>query len=112
MEQPQCPGCREHLARIAALEAKVTELEARLHDLCKPPTRPRPLEALPKGPAKQSSGKKPGGQPGHPPHLKELVQPERVNRTVTFVPAVCDHCQTPLPPEAGSDDPPPVRHQV
>lgn len=112
MEQPECPGCREHLARIAVLEAKVAELEGRIHDLTKPPTPPRPAAELPKGPAKQPTGKKPGGQPGHPPHLKELVPPERVNDTVLIVPAVCAHCQTPLPQEAGPNDPPPVRHQV
>jgi transposase len=107
-----CPGCRERDARITALEAKVAELEARLHDLTKPPAPPRPAPALPKGPAKQPTGKKPGGQPGHPPHLKQLVPPERVNAAVPFIPATCAHCETPLPREAGPDDPPPVRHQV
>jgi transposase len=112
MEQPQCPACREHLARIAALEAQVADLEARLQDLLKPPTPPRALAALPKGPAKQPTGKKPGGQPGHPPHLKELAPPERVNDTVTFVPALCAYCQAALPAQAGPNDPPPVRHQI
>ena len=110
--ETECPGCRERDARIAALEAKVAELEGRLHDLIKPPVPPRPAPALPKAPAKQRTGKKPGGQPGHPPHLKQLVPPERVNTTVPFIPATCAHCQTPLPREAGPDDPPPVRHQV
>jgi transposase len=115
----ECPGCRERDARIAALEARVAELEAlvellqaKLHDLTKPPTLPRSGPALPKGPAKQPTGKKPGAQPGHPPHLKTLVPPERVNEIVPFVPAVCAHCQTPLPQQAGPDDPPPLRHQV
>jgi transposase len=111
MEQ-ECPGCREHLVRIAVLEAKVAELEARLSDLTKPPLPPRPAPALPKGPPKKPTGKKPGGQPGHPPHLKALVPPERVNQTVTFMPTACAHCQTALPTEAGPNDPPPVRHQV
>jgi transposase len=108
----ECPGCRERDARIAALGAKVAELEGRLHDLTKPPVPPRPAPALPKAPAKQPTGKKPGGQPGHPPHLKQLVPPERVNTTVPFIPVTCAHCQTPLSHEAGPGDPPPVRHQV
>jgi transposase len=108
----ECPGCRERDARIAALEAKVAELEGRLHDLTKPPLPPRPAPVLPKAPPKQPTGKKPGGQPGHPPHLKQLVPPDRVNKTVPYVPATCAHCQTPLPQDAGPDDPPPVRHQV
>lgn len=43
--------------------------------------------------------------------MKELVPPERVNRTVKYVPSKCEHCQTPLAKEAGPDDPPPVCHQ-
>src|SRR5205823_784538 len=105
-------GCRDRDLRIAALEAKVGELEALLRDRLQPPAPPRPAEALPKGKAKQPSGKKPGGQPGHPPHLKELVPAERVNETVTFVPAACERCQTALPQAAGPNDPLPLRHQV
>jgi transposase len=112
MEQPQCPGCRERDARIAALEARVAELEGRVNDLTKPPTPLRAPSTMPAAPAKQRTGKKPGGQPGHPPHLKHLVPPERVNEVVPFIPAVCAHCQTALPQELGPNDPPPMRHQV
>src|SRR5436190_9017690 len=112
MEPFPCPGCLERDARLAALEIEVAELKARLRDLTQPPAPPRPAATQPKGPAKQATGKKPGGQPGHPPHLKELVPPERVNKTVLFVPTTCDHCQASLPTEAGSDNPLPLRHQV
>jgi transposase len=112
VQQPECPGCRERDARIAALEERVAELEGRLNDLIKPPVPPRPGAALPKGPAKKPSGKNPGGQPGHPPHLKLLLPSERVKRTVTYVPKQCEHCHQPLPKEAGPYDPPPLRHQV
>jgi transposase len=112
MEQPQCPGCRERDTRIAALEERVAALEGRLNDLIKPSVPPRPGAALPKGPAKKPSDKKPGGQPGHPPHLKTLLPPERVKHTVSYVPKKCEHCREPLPKQAGADDPPPVRYQV
>src|SRR5262249_32341319 len=112
MEQPQCPGCRERDARIAALEARIGELEGRVNDLTKPPVPPRPGAALPNAPGKKPTGKKPGGQPGHPPHLKLLLPPERVKATVSYVPRACAHCQQPLPKDAGPEDPPPVRHQV
>lgn len=115
MQGPQCTGCGERDARIAALEAQVAELQTQVEELTQklqPAPPPRGEPKLPQGPPKKPSGKKPGGQPGHPPHLKELVPPERVNRTVTFVPPECEHCQTPLAKEAGSDDPPPTRHQI
>jgi transposase len=109
MEQPQCVGCRERDARIAALEARLAELEARVG---KPPSPSRSAPALPKSPPKKPSGKKPGAQPGHPAYLKELLPPERVNRTVSYLPQECEHCHRPLPKEAGPHDPPPTRHQV
>jgi transposase len=94
------------------LEARVVELEGRLTDLTKPPAPSRPGIALPPGPAKKPTGKKPGGQPGHPPHLKVLLPPERVKHTVSYLPKNCEHCRALLPKEAGPGDPPPVRHQV
>jgi transposase len=112
MERTQCTGCRERDARIVVLEARVAELEGRVNDLTKIPAPPRASSPLPEAPAKKPSGKKPGGQPGHPPHLKEFLPPERVNRTVTYVPKECEHCHHSLPKEASPDDPPPMRHQV
>jgi transposase len=110
--EPQCPGCRERDARIAALEAQVAQLEGRVNDLAKTRQPLRAADPLPKGPAKKPSGKKPGGQPGHSPHLKALLPPERVKETFTYVPKECTHCHQPLPAQEGLDDPPAVRHQV
>lgn len=115
MDVPECPGCRAAQARIAELEAKVLELEGKLRDLMdrlKPPTPPRPAPALPAAPAKKPTGRKPGGQPGHPPQLKKRLPPERLSQVVRFVPRRCRKCQTCLPSAAGPHDSPPTWHQV
>jgi transposase len=67
---------------------------------------------LPPAPSKKPTGRKPGGQPGHPPHLRQLLAPERVHQFVPFVPATCVHCAAPLSAQAGPHDPEPTRHQV
>jgi transposase len=121
MDAPQCPGCRERDARIAELERRVAELEAIVRDLLQrlganagnssippsanPPGAPAPVQ-------KKKSKRSPGAQPGHPPHLRQLVPPERVNKTVRFIPKCCEHCDAALPKEAGPSDPSPSRHQV
>lgn len=121
MDVPDCARCQERDARIAALEEEVRQLREVVRQLkallgrhagnsslppsANPPSAPAPVQ-------KPKSQRRPGGQPGHPPHLKHLLPSERVTRTVTFVPAHCDHCHTPLPAQAGPDDPEPTRFQV
>src|SRR6266851_10421650 len=95
MEIPACPGCRERDARIATLERRVAELEALVRDLLarlgnnssnsSVPPSANPLGA-PKPVVKKKSKRRRGGQPGHPPHLKRLLPPERVTKAVTYVP--------------------------
>ena len=111
MDEIPCSGCGERDARIAFLEERVADLEARLRDLTQPPGQTRPAAALPPGPPKKATGKRRGAQPGHPPHLKKLVAPERVNETVIFVPEVCEHCQASLL-DASCEGLEPTRHQV
>jgi transposase len=126
MDAPLCPGCRERDARIAALEARVVALEARcleqtrlLSDLARklqdkdlPTTPPRAEDPGAAPPAKKASGRKPGGQPGHPPHLKQFLPPQRVTTTVPLLPTHCQRCHTPLPVERCPTDPEPSRFQV
>lgn len=127
MGASSCQGCRERDARIAELEARVAELEARFQDQArlivdlarKLQDKDLPKSAAPNQESKSSTpagkkptGRKPGGQPGHPPHLKQLLPPERVTETVLIVPRRCEHCQTPLPQQRGPHDPEPTRHQV
>ena len=115
MEVPECPGCRELRARNAELEARILALEGQVRDLLdklKPPQAPKPLTPQPPAPAKKPTGKNPGGQPGHPPLMKVLVPPERVNKVVPYLPERCAKCAGPLSKEAGAKDPEPKRHQV
>jgi transposase len=121
MEVPACPGCRERDARIAELARRVAELEALVRDLLarlgnnssnsSVPPSANPLDA-PKPVQKKATGRKPGAQPGHPPHLKQLLPTERVKEIIPFIPTRCAQCQAPLPADGKADDPPPTRHQV
>lgn len=88
------------LAHNAVLQARVLELEARLakdsHNSSKPPSSDglaRKTKSL-----RRRSGKKPGGQIGHPGKTLRLVAtPDGV---MEHRPATCSGCQTPLPEEA------------
>lgn len=114
MERPPCSGCVERDARIAELERRLNELEARLKT--NSTNSSTPPSANPLGAAapvtKKKSKRRRGGQPGHPPHLKQLLPPERVTRTETIVPKACDGCGSALPQVAGPSDPEPKRFQV
>jgi transposase len=115
MDVPVCPGCRELRARLAEQDAKILALEGQVRDLLdklKPPQPPRTITPLPPAPAQKPTGKKPGGQPGHPPRMKVLLPPERVNTVVPYIPTHCTKCDKPLPATRGAKDPEPKRHQV
>lgn len=126
MDAPLCQGCRERDLRIAELESQVAALKAQLADLKaqlaafqarvddlskRQPPRVQASQ-LPKAPDKQPTGRKPGAQPGHPPHLKQLLPAARVKETHVYAPQACAHCAAPLPSETQPADPQPKRHQV
>jgi transposase len=109
-----CPECAQLRQRIAELEAFVRDLQEQLNrnssNSSIPPSA-NPL-AAPKPVVKTPTGRKPGGQTGHPGHHRHRLPPERVNKIVPYVPAICTHCQAPLPAEPGPGDPEPTWHQV
>jgi hypothetical protein len=121
MATVSCPGCQQRDTRIQQLEQRVADLEAQLRDLqarlatnasnsrtppsANPPRAPKPVLKTP-------TGKKPGGQPGHPAHVKRRLPPEHLQQVIPFVPSQCDHCHQPLPPDLGPDDPEPTWDQV
>jgi transposase len=114
MGNAECSDCQALLQMVLQLQERVRELEARLNSNSSNSSTPpsaNPLGA-PKPVVKKKSGRRAGGQPGHPPHLKHLLPPERVKETFEFVPRRCRKCQTRLPEKAGPHDPAPTRHQV
>src|SRR5437773_4136748 len=114
MDGSGCPGCSERDARLAELERRLAELEARLKTNASNSSTPpsaNPLGAA-KPVRKKKSKRKRGGQPDHPPHLKQLLPPERVTHTEAIIPDECGHCHARLPRQAGSSDPKPKRFQT
>jgi transposase len=113
MPDPTCPGCRELLLRVEQLEAQVRELLAKLNtnssNSSLPPSA-NPLGAD-KPVKKKKSKRQRGGQPNHPPHLKQLLPSERVQHLRHFFPESCAKCHADLPQEAGPKDPEPKRFQ-
>ncbi|QEG25977.1 Transposase IS66 family protein [Gemmata obscuriglobus] len=94
-------------ATITALVAEVAELKARLNqsstNSSKPPSSDPPQVKL--APPKAPSGKRRGGQPGHPKAERTLLPPDEIR---TLKPSVCRDCSRSL----AGDDPAPAIHQV
>src|SRR5262249_5679439 len=96
--------------RIAALEATVRDLQARLQlnstNSPKPPSSdPIGLKRKPPAPP---SGRKRGGQPGHPKASRTLVPPEKLRSSTDRKPESCRRCGQALQ----GADPAPLIHQV
>jgi transposase len=130
VERPFPPELWEHIpaavqAYIRALEARVTVLEMAVQRLeatvqhlaervqqdsrtsSRPPSSDSP-QALAKRPRREPTGRRPGGQPGHEGHTRELVPLEEVDGVVPVKPEHCRRCQHRLQGE----DAQPQRHQV
>src|SRR5436190_12127933 len=97
-------------ARVLELEQRVRDLEARLKlnstNSSKPPSSD-PIGFKRKPPA-PSSGRKRGGQPGHPRVQRRLVPAEKLRTITECRPTDCRRCGHPLV----GDDPTPLVHQV
>jgi transposase len=101
------------LARIAEQDRRITALEAEVAALKKtprnsslPPSTEHP-HAKP-APQKEKSGKKRGGQPGHPKHERALIPTEQCQVVIPVQPETCRCCGETLT----GRDPEPLRHQV
>lgn len=116
-----CPECSQLRAALDEARKQIADLQTKLHELqsqlnrnssnsSSPPSVDPP--GAPKPVVKTPTGRKSGGQPGHPGHHRLRLPPERVNTIVPYVPPICAHCHTPLSAEPGPGDPEPTWHQV
>jgi transposase len=110
---PVLGGPRQSLKRIAQLEQRVNELEARLNRHSGNSSQP-PSQDPPRAPRnrKEKSGRKPGGQKGHQGNRRELAPPEKVNRIVEHRAEECPHCRKALQYTAARPAPFMERRQV
>jgi transposase len=96
--------------RIAALEATVRDLQARLQlnstNSSRPPSSD-PIGLKRKPPAPPSRRRR-GGQPGHRKSFRALVPPEKLRSSTDCKPEACRRCGQAL----SGDDPDPLVHQV
>lgn len=102
------PNLRPAIAAVVTgLENRIADLEARLNQTSAnsscPPSADPPY-AKP-APPRTPSGKRRGGQPGHPKHERALLPPDRI---IPLKPQRCRRCCCRL----RGDDPNPLRHQV
>jgi transposase len=96
--------------RIATLEAELAALKTRVNQNSQNSSRPPSSDGpgVKRRPPQEPSGRKRGGQPGHPPHRRVLVPLEQVQVVVPCLPSQCRRCGE----ELDGSDPTPLRHQV
>lgn len=84
--------------QIAALQQQVADLLARLKqnssNSSRPPSSDMPWNGKPK-PPRQPTGRKPGGQPGHKPHIRALLEPSP-DEAYDCLSEQCPHCMAVL----------------
>jgi transposase len=99
-----------HQQRVAELESRVPDLEARLKLNSTNSSQPRSSDPIgrKRKPPTPPSGKPRGGQPGHGKAHRALVPPEKVRETVHCKPTACRRCGQGL----SGDDPEPLLHQI
>lgn len=118
------PTYEELKAENAALRAELAEARKRIEELqqlvqklqvqlnqnsrnsSKPPSSDPPWTSS--GPQRPSTGRRPGGQPGHEAKRRDLLPMEQVDEIVVLKPLKCKGCGHPL---KGTDREP-LRHQV
>jgi transposase len=102
-------GPRATVAALLAQAREIAALQARLGQTSQNSSRPPSSDppAVPR-PRRPPSGRRPGGQPGHPGQHRPLVPVEAVQAVVPLKPRHCAACGARL----RGADPTPLRHQV
>src|SRR5882724_4765451 len=94
MDEPACPGCRELLKRVAALEAQVADLTRKLEAALRAGKRQAaPFRKGPPKPDPKTPGRKSGdahGKHGHrpPPPPEQVAECHEA-----LLPDACPHCR-------------------
>jgi transposase len=115
---PQNRELQEHNRKLEEhnrkLEERIQELEALLNknssNCSKPPSSDPPWIKRP--PKKEPTGRKPGGQPGHEGHCRQMVPAELVKDFKNHYPTQCGRCGRKLDPSTDREVGEPLRHQV
>jgi transposase len=99
-------------AEVQRLTARVEELEAKpklnsSNSSCPPSSDPPDAPAKPK---KEPTGRKAGGQKGHPGHHRPLLPPDKVDAVAEHDPPCCEGCGADLTNAPRLPDP--IIHQV
>src|SRR4051812_25647822 len=106
MSEANCPGCVQRdaliatlLRRVEGLERQGKRLRQRLALTASTSSLPPPANppAAPPPVVKRPTGRKSGGQPGHPGHRRPRLPPSRLQHVIALVPSHCEACRTPLP---------------
>ena len=79
-------------AELAAVKDAKSALETSAGENSTNSRKPPSSDAPGTRPPKSSTGKKRGGQPGHPHHARPVVPPEKLAKRTSVVPAACKHC--------------------
>jgi len=79
-------------ARCQALEAEVKRLREQLDTNSKNSSKPPSQDPFRSTRQSKPSGRKQGGQPGHPDHKRDLVPPDQVAKMVELFPSSCSNC--------------------
>lgn len=113
-QQQEIPALRQEndelRVQLTALASELAQLRERVNRSSRNSSKPPSSDGLGFKPPerRKGSGRKRGGQPGHPGSGPELLPIERVDEVVEHHPDACRRCGTLLQ----GDDPEPVRHQV
>ncbi len=81
-----CPNCLRLLEKIELLEQRIKELEEKLNTNSSNSSKPPSQDPFRFRKQKEPSGKKRGGQQGHPGFQRKLLPPEQVKAVHVVMP--------------------------